>query len=76
VGDSTFVLLPLLVLNPNFSVEKFALGDGDSERYGQDVMINPALQIVAICCVSCYGRFCIPITKCGLNFLFYIFVFA
>jgi thioredoxin-related protein len=33
-------------LNPNFSVEKFALGDHDPDPYGKDAMVNPDLQIV------------------------------
>jgi hypothetical protein len=32
--------------NPNFSVEKFALGDEYPDPYGQDVMVNTDLQIV------------------------------
>jgi hypothetical protein len=35
-----------LALNPKFSVEEFAIGDDDPEPYGQDVMVNPDLQIV------------------------------
>jgi hypothetical protein len=35
-----------LLSNPNFSVEKFTPGDADPDPYGQDVMINPDLQIV------------------------------
>jgi hypothetical protein len=35
-----------IIFNPNFSVEKFALGDDDPDPYGQDVMVNPDLQIV------------------------------
>jgi hypothetical protein len=31
---------------PNFSAEKFALGDDDPDPYGKDVMVNPDLQIV------------------------------
>jgi hypothetical protein len=30
----------------NFSVEKFALGNDDSDPYGQDVMVNSDLQII------------------------------
>jgi hypothetical protein len=39
-------LLHYYGLNPNFSVEKFALGDEDPDPYGRDVMLNPDLQIV------------------------------
>jgi hypothetical protein len=33
-------------LNPKFSVEKFALGHDDPDPYGQDVMVNPNLQLI------------------------------
>jgi hypothetical protein len=36
----------ILLFNPNFSVEKFSLGDDDPDPYGQDVVVNPDLQIV------------------------------
>jgi hypothetical protein len=35
-----------IYFNPYFSVEKFTPGDDDPDAYGEDILVNPHLQIV------------------------------
>jgi hypothetical protein len=37
---------PGIYFNPHFSVEKFTPGDDDPDPYGEDILVNPHLQIV------------------------------
>jgi hypothetical protein len=37
---------PGIYFNPHFSVEKFTRGNDDTDPYGEDILVNPHLQIV------------------------------